>query len=331
MPNDTLNVSTLVATYYMKIALSVSAITFAKTYKAGKTVVATHDNASEDAFRVSRSLIPPGFDAEYKALTKAVNNCRAVFNKYAVTVGTSADGKKADGDKVIPSKVYADGTFLNEWNPAYQEFQNAHANFVAMYPNIVHSIQHASQYGQALGNSFDPSEYPDVQAVREGFAIDLQGPFPIADARGFTHLPINRDIKQALESQYESYQKRLVANASQSLAKDMAEYLSNMAQNLGKLSEYYRTPEALRPKRQPAIYDSLVTNVQDAVAKARAFAIPETEAGSRLIEMIDQIESTLDPASLDADLLKASPIHAGKVASDAAALAAALDACDWDY
>ena len=47
-----LNVSTLVATYYMKIALSVSAITFAKAYKSGKTVVATHDNASEDAFRV---------------------------------------------------------------------------------------------------------------------------------------------------------------------------------------------------------------------------------------------------------------------------------------
>ena len=327
-----LNVSTLVATYYMKIALSVSAITFAKTYKQGKTVVATHDNASEDAFRVSRSLIPPGFDSEYKALTKAINQCRAVFNRFAVTVGTSADGKKADGDKVIPSKVYADGSFLAEWNPAYAEFTAAHANFVSNYPSIVQAIQHASQYGSALGNSFDLSEYPDVQAVREGFAITLEGPFPIADARGFTSLPINRDIRQALESQYEAYQKRLVANASQSLAKDMAEYLSNMATNLSKLTEFYRTPEHLRSgKRQPAIYDSLVTNLQDAVAKARAFAIPETESGSKLMDLVDQIEATLNPDALSADLLKSNPIHAGKVANDAAALAAALDACDWDY
>ena len=329
--SDNLNVSTLVATYYMKIALSVSAITFAKTYKQGKTVVATHDNASEDAFRVSRSLIPPGFDAEYKALTKAINNCRAVFNKFAVTVGTSADGKKADGDKVIPSKVYADGSFLAEWNPAYAEFTAAHANFVSAYPSIVHAIQHASQYGSALGNSFDATEYPDVQVVREGFAITLEGPFPIADARGFTSLPINRDIRQALETQYEAYQKRLVANASQSLAKDMAEYLSNMASNLRKLTEFHKVPEHLRAgKRQPAIYESLVTNLQDAVAKARAFAIPETESGSKLMALVDQIEATLNPDDLSADYFKASLIHAGQVADNAAALAAALDACDWE-
>ena len=82
---STPSISTLVSTAYMGIKLGTSAIGFAKAYKSGKTVVATHDNASEDSYRVSRSLIPPGFDAELKTLTKSINTCRAVFNKHALS------------------------------------------------------------------------------------------------------------------------------------------------------------------------------------------------------------------------------------------------------
>lgn len=325
------NIARTVASYYMDINLKVSAITFAKAYKVGKRVVANHDSASEDAYRVSRSLIPPGFDAEYKELTKAINQCRAVFNKYTVTAGTSADGKKADGRKLIPSRVYADGSFLNEWNPAYQGFQTAHAAFVSAYLSIVRNIEAASSNGGALGYSFDANEYPDLQTVQDGFAVTIEGPLPIAAGYGDSDmLVVTPEARRALEAQYDAYQKRLVANASQSLAKDMAEYLSNMANNLGKLSAYHKTPEHLRKGKAPAIYDSLATNVQEAIAKARAFAIPETEAGSKLLDLVDQIEEVLNPDDLSADWFKASPLQAGRIAEDAAALANALDACDWE-
>jgi len=327
---STPSISTLVSTAYMGIKLGTSAIGFAKAYKSGKTVVATHDNASEDSYRVSRSLIPPGFDAELKTLTKSINTCRAVFNKYTLTVGRSADGQKADGDKVIPSRVIADGSFMAEWNQAVSDFKAAHQAFVYAYPGIVRAIETASYHGQALGNSFDLAEYPDQQAVLEGFAVTLEGPFPIADASTLANMPLDRQTREALEAQLEAHQRRMLANASQSLAKDMAELLANMATNLNKLRDYHGTPAHARTGKAPAIYDSLVTNVQDAVTKARAFAIPETDAGSKLLAMVDQIEEALNPSSLTADYLKSAPYHAGIVADNAAALAAALDACDWE-
>ena len=327
---STPSISTLVSTAYMRIKLGTSAIGFAKAYKSGKTVVATHDNASEDSYRVSRSLIPPGFDAELKALNKAINTCRAVFNKHALTVGRTADGQKADGDKVIPSRVIADGSFMAEWNQAVYEFQAAHQAFVYSYPQIIHQIETASRHGQALGDSFDINEYPDQQAVLEGFAVTLEGPFPIADASNLSNMPLDRQTREALEAQLEAHQRRLVSTASQALAKDMAELLANMATNLNKLRDYHGTPAHARTGKAPAIYDSLVTNVQDAVTKARAFAIPETDAGSKLLAMVDQIEETLNPSSLSADYLKSAPYHAGLVADRAAELAQALAGEDWD-
>lgn len=326
---STPSISTLVSTAYMGIKLGTSAIGFAKAYKSGKTVVATHDNASEDSYRVSRSLIPPGFDAELKTLTKSINTCRAVFNKYTLTVGRSADGQKADGDKVIPSRVIADGSFMAEWNQAVSDFKAAHQAFVYAYPGIVRAIETASYHGQALGNSFDLAEYPDQQAVLEGFAVTLEGPFPIADASTLANMPLDRQTREALEAQLEAHQRRMLANASQSLAKDMVEYLKTMATNLGKLRDYHGTPAHARGKA-PSIYDSLVTNLQDAVNKAKDFAIPETDAGSKLMDMIELIETTINPSSLTADYLKSAPYHAGIVADRAAELAQALAGEDWD-
>lgn len=328
--SNTPSISTLVSTAYMGIKLGTSAIGFAKQYKPGKTVVATHDNASEDSYRVSRSLIPPGFDTELKVLTKAINACRAVFNKHTLTVGRSADGQKADGDKVIPSRVIADGSFMAEWNQALSEFRAAHQAFVYAYPGIVRAIETASYHGQALGNSFDLTEYPDQQAINDGFAVTLEGPFPIADASTLANMPLDRQTREALESQLEAHQRRMLANASQALAKDMAELLSNMATNLNKLRDYHDTPAHARTGKAPAIYESLVTNVQDAVAKARAFAIPETDAGSKLLSIVDTIVDTLNPAALSADYLKSAPYHAGLVADRAAELAQALAGEDWD-
>ena len=326
---STPSISTLVSTAYMGIKLGTSAIGFAKAYKSGKTVVATHDNASEDSYRVSRSLIPPGFDAELKTLTKSINTCRAVFNKYTLTVGRSADGQKADGDKVIPSRVIADGSFMAEWNQAVSDFKAAHQAFVYAYPGIVRAIETASYHGQALGNSFDLAEYPYQQAVLEGFAVTLEGPFPIADASTLANMPLDRQTREALEAQLEAHQRRMLANASQSLAKDMVEYLKTMATNLGKLRDYHGTPAHARGKA-PSIYDSLVTNLQDAVIKAKDFAIPDTDSGSKLMDMIELIETTINPSSLSADYLKSAPYHAGLVADRAAELAQALAGEDWD-
>ena len=328
--SNTPSVATLVATQMMNIRMCQSTISFTKPYKRGKEVMASHDNASEDSYRASRSLIPKGFDTEYKALTKAVSACRAVFNKYTYTASVTANGDRAaPGDRLIRSKYIADGSFMSEWNQALTEFQATHQAFVYRYPQLVRDIEAASMHGAALGDSFDLADYPDAQQVREGFAITLEGPSPIADGSAFRTMPLDAETIHALEAQWDAQQRRALAVASQTLAKDMVEYLKTMATNLGKLRDYHGTPAHARGKA-PSIYDSLVTNLQDAVNKAKDFAIPDTDSGSKLMDMIELIETTINPSSLTADYLKSAPYHAGIVADRAAELAQALAGEDWD-
>lgn len=324
------SVSTLVATNFMRIKLSTSALGFQKGYKQGKSVLARYDGADESSYRVSRSMIPPGYDLEYNALKKAQNATRTVFQAHTLSLGKSADGTKADGDKVIRASKIADGSFFAEWYAAEATFASAHSAFYQAYPSIVDAIERDSAMGKALGSSFDRSEYPIQEEVMAGFAVVLEGPFPIADASNYDLLPLDKDTREALEARYEASQARAVSVMSQSLAADMADYLQVMATNLEKYRDYLKAPNDQR-KRAPSIYKSLVTNLTEAMDKARSFAIPETEQGSRLIELVDTVKNQLQPHKLDADIIKsAASSYVDQLARTAKGLADMLTGEDWD-
>lgn len=327
-----INLSSTIASMFMRVELSTSAVAFTRMDKTNTVYLTARKRAGRGAYRVSKSLFPDGFDSELKALNQARNKARALFDKFTVHIARSAAGKRNEGEKWIRSSFIADGTFLAEWRNAEAEFNSAHQAFIYAYPNLIHSLAHASSYGGGLGDDFDINEYPDMQAVREGFALTLKGPFPIADGSVYGTMPLDPDTRKALENQYDAVNRRAVAVASQNVASELTGFLANMAEQIGKLSTHYDTPSYQRDgKAAPAIHDTLVTNVQDAMAKARAFAIPETEQGSKLVDYLDQIEQALQPDRLDAGYLKAMPgSYLNRISNTAKGLAEALSAEDWD-
>jgi hypothetical protein len=326
------NLSSTIASMFMSIELSTSAKTFSKTDKANTHDLCAKKGASKGAYKVSNGLLPEGFDAEYKALMTARSKARAVFDKYTIHVARSADGNKNDGSKWIRASHIADGSFLNEWRQAEQEFNNAHQAFINAYPQLLRSIEyHSSNRVGGMGEDFDINAYPTLQDVIDGFALTLKGPFPIADGSIYGTMPLDPDTREALEKQYDAVQRRAVSVASQNAATELAKYLKVMADMTKRLSEFNSTPTHQRQGKAPAIRETLASNVAEAVAKARAFAIPDTDQGSKLMAYLDEIEESIQPDRLDADYIKAvPPSYLNNISNNAAAIAAAMSGEDWD-
>jgi hypothetical protein len=323
------NIAQTVASLFMTIEMSSSARSFAKRDKKNTEELTTLKRTGKGALRVNKSLLPPGYDAELNAVNTARGKARKVFDKYTVHVAKTADGTQNEGTKWIRAAAYADGSFLAAWNAAVAEFDAALDKFVDAYPDLLWRLSMAGP-GEGLGQfEFDRTEYPDVGDLRTEFALALKGPYPIASDYGT--VPLDPSTRANLDDQYAAEQRRAVAVASQNVAEGLVKYLKNMAEQIGKLGVHYDTPTYDRQGKAPAIKDTLTANVAEAVAKARAFAIPDSDQGSKLMAYLDQIEQTLQPDRLDADYIRALPgSYLANIADTAQGLAAALSGEDWD-
>jgi hypothetical protein len=314
---------------FFRVNLTGTAIPFSKPYKEGKHILAQHNNTSSDnAYRASRSLIPKGYDNELSALRTAYNAVRAFYTQSTVPFGQQANGDATKGERLLVAKLIVDGSFMNEIARLQGELDRAREAFALALNSTVHAI---SQDPDCLGYSFDWNDYPSPDEVRRSFVYQLEGPMPIADSRNLVGMPVSTDWLSAIETQMESAAKRQVAFAQQTIAKELADYLAVMATNLTKLTEYHATPMADRTGNTPPLRESMITNLQEAIKKARTYAVPDTDAGSKLIALIDQIEDSLNPDRLNTDTLKGSPYIARTVASKASSLAEAIEDTDWAY
>ncbi len=313
---------------FFRVNLTGTAISFSKPYAQGKTVLAQHDGASDDAaYKASRALIPKGYDGALSSLRTAYNAVRAHYTSSTVPFGQQANGEAAKGERLLAAKLIVDGSFMNDLNRLQAELDTAREAFACTMNNTINSIY----TNNALGSSFDWDDYPSPDEVRASFIYQLEGPMPIADSRNLIGMPVSTDWLSAIETQMESAAKRQVAYAQQTIAKELADYLAVMATNLAKLTDFHATPFADRQGKTPPLRESMVTNIQDALKKARVYAVPDTDAGSKLIALIDQIEQTINPDSLNTDLLKGSPYIARTIGKQASSLAEAIEDTDWAY
>ena len=313
---------------FFRVNLTGTAIPFSKPYKEGKVVLAQHDGASDDAaYRASRALIPKGYDGQLCAVRTAYNAVRAYYTKDTVPCGQQANGDAAKGERLLVAKIIADGSFLNEIARLNAELDTTREAFACSLPATIQAIYN----NNALGSSFDWNDYPSPDDVRASFVYVLEGPFPIADSRNLVGMPVSTDWLSAIETQMESAAKRQLAFAQQDMAKDLVKYLAVMATNLTKLCDYHATPFADRQGNTPPLRESMIGNLQEAIKKARLYAVPDTDAGSKLIALIDQIEQTINPDTLNTDLLKGSPYIARAIGKQANALAEAIEDTDWAY
>ena len=326
------SVADTIASNYMRVKMSQSRLTFGGADAKGRKALADQNAASEKAYKVTKTVLLPPFDAEYKEHERGMDKVKKVFDHYTEFTDRSADGTKNEGERWIRTKHLLSGKYKNDLDTALDEFHQAHRAFVAMYPMRVDQIEEASRYsGAGLGVTFDRSKFPSVDGVINGFAIKISDPAPIADASIYRTMPVDQDTREAWEAMYEATQRRSLSVMSQNLALDMVKYLGNLAENVGKLAAHKAQPDGSRG-RAPAIKETLVPNVREALDRCRALAVPETELGMKLLTLVEQVEDNLDPDNLDDDLIRNLPAHhAADLAKQAGSLAELIAEQDWDY
>lgn len=313
---------------FMTVTLSGTALSFRKPYAKGKEVMVEHDGATDaSAYSAFRSIIPKSHGASFAQLTTDYGAVSRYVRESTMAAGKQTNGDAVKGTRLVATKLVRDGSFLNEYQRLNQVLDLSRENFALDLPNVLYAIQASS----AIGSSFNPAEYPTQDQVRESFKYTLKGPFPLVDEYALNRMELSTELAESIELQMEAEARRNVAFAQQDIAKEVAGYLGDMAKTLGKLSDFHATPFAERTGKTPAVKEALVSNVQDALKKARLYAVPDTDAGSKLADLIDQIESTLNPTSLTTDLIKSSPYMAKTIGQQASALAEAVEATEWTF
>lgn len=323
------NLADLASSYFMTTSLSLTGYSFTKSFKKGKQIIASAENASSpDSFTSGRKLFPKGYDSYLTAMQQAQNQARTWFAKRTLSMNTAADGETASGDKHVPGKYVADGSFMAEFRAIEAQFLPAKQAFL---DNYYATIQRIERDG-VLGDTFSWTDYPGLDDVDKKFQMELKGPFPIPNTGNLRskNLQLTPDAIEQIEIQMDAQAKRQLSFGQQALATQLTTYLQTMATNLSKLAEYKTDPS--RFTKQTPIFESMVTNVTDALDKIRAYALPDTEAGSRLMDMVDKIEAELAPQDLNPDVIKSAPTYLTRtLASKASALADALSSSDFEY
>lgn len=327
MANNQTNLTNLASSYYMTTSLSLTGYSFTKSFKKGKQIIASAENASSpDSFTSGRKLFPKGYDSYLTAMQQAQNLARTWFAKRTLSMNTAADGETASGDKHVPGKYVADGSFMAEFRAIEAQFLPAKQAFLDNYYSTIQRIERDG----VLGDTFSWTDYPSLDEVDAKFKMELKGPFPIANTDNLKNLPLSADAIEQIEAQMEAQTKRQLSFGQQTLATQLTSYLQTMATNLSKLAEYKTDPSKFT--KQTPIFESMVTNITDTLDKVRAYALPDTEAGSRLMDMVDKIEAELSPQDLNPDVIKSAPTTLTRtLASRASALADALASSDFEY
>lgn len=301
------------------------------TYKEGAALVAASVGGDADAFGGTPRKLFHGHSEELDALIKAYNKKGSVFKAKTApfemgSTTTGKDGKaktQAKGDRLLAIKYLVSGNKGDFWkamNECEADIVAAKARFRCNLPSILAAIEAETK----LGSTFNIDDYPTQEDVDNAFIWTIDGPWPLEDERMLIGLPMEEDWVQAIEQNMREKAEAQARFAQQSVAKEVLQYVQVMANNLGELTKFH-DGDAQGRSRAPKIYPSLVTNVREAIEKARIYAIPETSEGTTLLSLADQIEETLEVDRFDSEDFKTSIPLARNTAIKAASLAAAIE------
>lgn len=211
------------------VQLTISQWTARKYDKRASQQVTDMHNASNDAGRFNKSLLPMN---DYLANVHAKSSLiRQDF--YHNTLPWAMEGAQ-----MLPSTNYL--AFMTKFRKAKSEWEALVADFVAAYPSL------KVQAARALGGLYSDSDYPDDNAIADKFKIDLAVfPVPTNDFRvslGNDEMSrIQRDIEQRL------------AQAQAQAAKDVWQRLYERVEHISR--------QCSNPKGR--IYDTLVSHARE--------------------------------------------------------------------
>lgn len=287
-----------------------------KKIEGADEVLAAAYLGDKDSFRGTMNVLPAPHDVEYARLTKAFAAVRTEFYKLTVPYGysTSKDATRADGARLLAVSLLVNGEFTNKINALLAELTAARAAFSAAIPQ---RVQEVSQL-QRVGLKFDPAHYPSPNEVLSMWTYEDITPTPLPNSATLSGMYLDRDTIRSIEARLEEDAAGKAQFGQQSLVDDTAKAISAMADNLTKLDTWFSNREG----RRPAVFESLVTNVQSSVSKLRAYALPNTVAGEHLLSLADEIEDKL--CAVSADDFKDDPAITARTAREAAEIASKI-------
>lgn len=309
---------------FMLATKTTSSISGSKSYKEGKEIIAQHEGGDAAAFSASRKLYPKGHDTEIKAVNDALGELNRFFAATTAAYGKGAgeDSTKARGERLVPVKILADGSFVAGIDQRNAVLDSTRLHFANNIASIVAGIQASNM----LGASFDWANYPSRDEILESFQWEYKIT-ALPTSKSLEGLPIDAALADALEADWEKTAKGQARFAQQRLAEDALKFVKNLAERTKELTEWAALPEDKRG-RKPATHETLTTNVHEACQKMRTFAIPDTQEGAALLRLADDIENNLDVDRISADDLKENIPLAHSTSSRAFAMAEAIEGLD---
>lgn len=312
-----MSILTDLSSSFLRVRLARTGLSFSKSDKEARHDLAHSRGADEQSFRVTKLLLPTGYDAELRAVKKTLNAVYTHYLRHTVPFGQGAAGG-AEGDRLLRASTSFSTTWIQGMQALSKQLDQEREALAVALPGRIAQIQADG----VLGAAFDASQYPGPDDIRESFSFKLEGPEPLADGGNYTSLPLDESLSKALEKRQEARVTEKVAFMQQSVARMVLEQIKNLSANLSKLVDHDAQTSS---GKAPRIFASLTDNLRHSIGMMREYAVPSTEAGRAVIELADRVEADLVPAGRTATDFKDSIPLARAVSAKAADLAADIE------
>ena len=207
------------------VQLNISQWTARKHDKAATRQVASTNNASMEAGRYNKSLLPMN-----DALDHVHKKSTLIRTKYYENTTSSG----LDGMQILPSGNYL--AFMTEFRKEKSEWDSLVSMFVDNYEDIVTRNKHILQ--RTLGNLYDPGDYPTVDQIRAKFRMDV-AVFPVPSSANL-RIPVSNEELNRIRAEIEQRVDNAAKTAMTELWQRLHDRVKHMAEKLADPRAIFR-------------------------------------------------------------------------------------------
>lgn len=267
--------------------LTISSWSARKYDRAVSNKVNTDMNASTDAGRYNKFLLP-GDAPSYKALTTLMAGIRA--QHYTHSLAWSDEGWR-----LLPTANYM--TYTTWYREQQRNVTIALNAFLADYPSL------KAQACSKLGKLYKDEDYPSMADIRSKFELTVK----------YSPLPNVGDVRVDLaDDQIASIESAIVKSQADAIGIAMRDAWTRLHDVVNKISERLGTPDAI-------FRDTLITNARelcDSLKRLNVTNDPDLESMRR--DVLERL-TTFDP-----DVLRDTPKARRNVAAEADKILASM-------
>jgi len=251
----------------MLVDISISTWTARKLDKGVTAEVNTSKQASTQASRVNKNLLPG-----VKELEEVTRHAAMVRNWVAARTLPWSDY----GPRLVTTDKFFD--FKQELDKHEQEFNTKVQAFLDAYPTLI------SMQAFKLGTMFDRDEYPDVQDIADKFRFNVAY-LPIPETGDF-RVDIGHEAMEEVRERYEREYEQRLENA-------MNDVRSRMLESLRHLSERVTDKEDGERKK---FRNNILENFAETIASVRSLNLTKDQA---IEAMADEAEKAVQHVEVD--------------------------------